>query len=180
MNINIRADGILVEFAFCRFGADNRPTEVQQLFQLSWQEADELYLGMKLGVDKVNFPRRNCKVLRHLTRWDFLVGGKLVLALPIPIEAAFRKQLFHAARGAEEVAKANEQIAQDALLTRSGAPFSMIRNPKAREEAIKEAQWDSKARKKMPMNDIRLAAAQSCREVGAPSVQGGKNVRNLH
>lgn len=52
---------------------------------------------------------------------------------------AFAQIIIAQARKAEEYAKANQQIAQEALLIKSGAPFSMVTDPRMREAARVEA-----------------------------------------
>jgi hypothetical protein len=74
------------------------------------------------------------------------------------------------ARHAEEYAKANQIIAHQALLTRTGAPFGLSNHPKIQEEAYKEAQWGD-ARKRMPI--IGVPSPKTC---GTPSLVKHKRI----
>jgi hypothetical protein len=79
------------------------------------------------------------------------------------IAASFRT----AARMGEEIAKAPQIIAQQALLTRTGAPVGLSNNRKIQDAAYTDAQWDSAARKGMPMRADTVPSARRC---GTPSV----------
>lgn len=86
----------------------------------------------------------------------------------------FAKLITSTARHAEEYAKANKQIAQEALLIRTGAPFSLVSDPNMFAAAMQEAQWGS-PRKVMP-----LAGPVSGKHVGTPTLTksgGPKNGR---
>lgn len=66
----------------------------------------------------------------------------------LTLAAAFRRS----ARGGEEQAKATELVRAQALLTRTGAPFALTTDPRIREAAYTDAQWDSSVRKAMPLS----------------------------
>lgn len=76
---------------------------------------------------------------------------------------AFANVVIAQARKAEEYAKANQQIAQEALLIKSGAPFSMVTDPRMRDAARVEAQFGRKRKVIGPH-------APSAREVFPPVI----------
>ena len=97
-------------------------------------------------------------------------NGALVAAIPWQQAEALGKLLIGTARKAEEVAQANKSVAREALLIRSGAPFSLTTNAAIREEAFSEAQWGTAARKGMPLRGRR----PSKKKVGAPKIRKWK------
>ncbi|HET8932233.1 MAG TPA: hypothetical protein VFN67_02280, partial [Polyangiales bacterium] len=94
------------------------------------------------------------------------VGEQFVLQFGMRWQDAleFARMVIGAARAAEEYANANQQIAQEALLIRTGAPFSLVTDSKMREAARTEAQYGA-ARKQMP-----LLGVPSSRAVGSPTI----------
>lgn len=97
--------------------------------------------------------------------------GERARAIDMPWEVAEKlgRILISAARKAEEFEKANQIITADALLIRTGAPFALSSNSKIREESFKQAQWDSKIRKGMP-----LLGVPSKKQLGPPSILKSK------
>lgn len=83
----------------------------------------------------------------------------------LPWKAALElgQQLISQARAAEEFAVANRIIADQALLTRTGAPFALSNNSAIRAAAKTMAQWDSSLRRY-----IKAAPRQGV--VGVPTV----------
>lgn len=93
-----------------------------------------------------------------------LLNGRFICLIPWRIADVFAKKLQSLARQCEEYENANKIIVADALLIRTGAPFSLTNNPKIREESYKEAQWNSDIRKGMPMT------VPSAKKTGTPVV----------
>lgn len=86
----------------------------------------------------------------------------------LPWQAAVQlgRLMQSAGRQAEEFAQANRVIADEALLLRAGAPFSLSSNPKIREAAKTEAAWGSLRR--------YLPARFRDAEFGVPSIRQEK------
>ena len=96
--------------------------------------------------------------------------GKAILRLSPDFAKAFARLLTHTASRCEAYINPHKIIIQDAMLIRSGAPFALT-DGKLREEALKEAQWGTEARKGMPMDtNVRQEGAQSAARTGLPSV----------
>lgn len=84
----------------------------------------------------------------------------------------FAKLITSTARHAEEYDKANHQIAQEALLIRTGAPFSLVSDASMFHAAMQEAQWGA-PRKIMP-----LTGPQTGRHVGTPTLTKSRGDHN--
>lgn len=93
-----------------------------------------------------------------------LLDGKYVCNIPWRQADEVARLIRGAARHAEEWEKAEIVAGQEALLIRTGAPFGLSTNKKIREVAFTDAQWDSKARRAMP-----LASVPSRRQCGTPT-----------
>lgn len=104
------------------------------------------------------------------SRTLLILNGQAVASIPWQACNEIADSFRRAARAGEEYEKANIIIAQDAALVRTGAPFALSNNPKIREAAYSDAQWDSAARKAMP-----LRGAPSPRAVGTPSLIKHRN-----
>jgi hypothetical protein len=80
---------------------------------------------------------------RHVgDRVVVLNSGALVLDLKWDAALAFGQALVAQARRAEEEAKANQIVLDQAVLIRSGVDFPMTAHPKIQEEALKESRWN--------------------------------------
>ncbi len=87
----------------------------------------------------------------------------------LPWEAAVKigQAFLQAGKEAEEYAKANEIIQDQAILFRSGAPFALSDNEKIRDEAKKEAVHNRELRRS---NLVLSGDIASQEHVGRPSV----------
>ena len=94
-----------------------------------------------------------------------LLDGKYMCSMDWQVADQCADALRSVARKAEEYAKANHIIDQSALLIRSGAPFALSSDPKIQDAAYTQAQWDTKARKAMP-----LAGVPTPRSFGTPNI----------
>ena len=99
------------------------------------------------------------------TRVVLLLNGKFLCFAPWRIADEIASKLRGVARLCEENEKANQIVIADALLIRSGAPFSFTSNPKIRDAAYNEAQWGKRARHDMPMRGV-----PSARRLGTPTI----------
>lgn len=97
-------------------------------------------------------------------------GDRVLLAIDgrgyaIPWQQAIElgRALIAKAREAEEVASANRIIADQALLTRVGAPFALSNNRLIRGAARTAAQWDSALRR-------AIKATPRREHVGVPTI----------
>jgi hypothetical protein len=95
-----------------------------------------------------------------------LKDGTLAFGMSWSQALEFAKLIAGAARRAEEYSKANQIIGAEALLIRTGAPFGLSLSKAIREASYNAAQWDTTARKGMP-----LAKIPSRREVYAPTIK---------
>lgn len=98
------------------------------------------------------------------------LNGKAILRLDAKLAREASRLSLGLAGKQEAYANPHAIIAADALLVRTGAPFALT-DGKMREEALKDAQWDSNARKGMPMHtESRIKGAESAAKVGMPSL----------
>ena len=78
-----------------------------------------------------------------------IVNGVLVMDLPWDKALDIGRAIQAQARKAEEMAKADVIIADEAILMRAGAPFRLTTREDLRHEAGKVAAWDSSLRRYM-------------------------------
>jgi hypothetical protein len=98
---------------------------------------------------------------RTVVIWD----GKPIASIPWQQCDEIAASFTRAARAGEEQAKGNQIIRAQALLERTGAPFALSNDPKIRDAAHTEAQWDSGVRRTMP-----LRGTPSARKTGIPTI----------
>lgn len=82
------------------------------------------------------------------------VNGQLVMDLPWEAALELAKAITVKARKAEELAKANQIIEDEAILARAGVPLSLTDHPDIRKEAFTLAAWGSKLRRYIRQNRI--------------------------
>jgi len=111
-------------------------------------------------------------VHREGTRVQLIVNG--TLALDVPWEAAdeIAKALHVQARRAEEEAKAEQIIYDQAILTRLGVPVGLTDRPDMQREACKEAAWNSDLRRYV--RPTRAKGIETQEVFGTPTVIGGE------
>jgi hypothetical protein len=103
-----------------------------------------------------------------------LVDGQYVCNIPWQAADRVAQALIRSARLCEQEANANKIIRADALLIRTGAPFSLTSDPRMRAAAFTDAQWDSAARKGMPIRKNPVTGAwtvPSKRDTGTPELK---------
>ena len=124
--------------------------------------------------EQLNFNDGRVHVLADRNDPKFVVvvfRGKVILRLPAGLAKDMGKLLLAEGARAEAYENPHKIILQDALLARTGAPFALT-DGSLREEALKSAQWDSEARKGMPMKTpVRQMGAQSAARAGMPSLR---------
>jgi hypothetical protein len=76
--------------------------------------------------------------------------GTLLVRLPWEAAQVLAKAIQIQAGKAEEIARAEQIIFDDAILLRAGAPVGLSSNPIILDQAAKEAAWNSKLRRYMP------------------------------
>jgi len=96
-----------------------------------------------------------------------IAEGKAVITAPWNAALDIAHELVAAARRAEEHAKAENIIFDNALLIRSGAPFGLSSHKDIVAESIKEAGHNTTIRRHMP------GGIKSTSIVGAPEVRHG-------
>lgn len=79
-----------------------------------------------------------------------LLDGQLALEMSWENALEVANALRTVAKNAEEYAKANEIVNDQAILMRSGFPIDLTTHPDILKEAAKEAAWDSNLRRAMP------------------------------
>lgn len=98
---------------------------------------------------------------------EVLVFAEDELVLRIPWNAAIdvAHEIIAKAKAAEEIAKANDIIFDNALLIRSGGSFGLSSNPDIMKESANEAAWNTTLRRS------NLGGLKSEGIVGAPIVR---------
>lgn len=91
-------------------------------------------------------------------------GGKLLVRLPWDAALVVARELHQAGKLAEEQAKAEGIVMDQAIVLRAGMPFGLSSDPRIQREAGKEAAWNSKLRRYMP------GGIKSQEQVGRPAV----------
>lgn len=97
------------------------------------------------------------------TRVLFIKGGKILLDLPWDAALEVSRETYIRARAAEEIAKADAVIMDQAIVQRAGMQFGMTNNRDIQVEAMKEAVHNPLLRRHMP-------TIKSQEILGAPSV----------
>jgi hypothetical protein len=99
-----------------------------------------------------------------------IIGGR---ATELPWNAALdvANALREKAKDAEEIAKAEGIIFDQALLIRTGAPLGFSSNPDIQKEAGKEAAWNSDLRRHIP------GGVRATEQMGRPGVYHGRPER---
>lgn len=109
--------------------------------------------------------RRSATVRQDDERVLLIINGQCVLNLPWDGALEIGRALIAQGHRAEEIAKAAGVIRDHAILVRAGVPIGLAVDPRIREEAEKDAAWDSPLRRYMP------GGVKSTESVGAPSVK---------
>lgn len=92
-------------------------------------------------------------------------NGKLVADMDWSVALALAKALIVKGKQAEEWAKADQVMGDQALMLRTNAPFGLTSNRAILQEAAKEAQWGSELRRYLPMKGVPSKEA-----FGTPSI----------
>ena len=95
-------------------------------------------------------------------------NGKAILDLPWDAALAIAQAIRVKALLAEEQAKAEAIVFDQALLTRLGVPFGLTGNKAIQQEARKEAAWNSDLRRYIRSN--RMGGMGSQAVLGAPAI----------
>ena len=101
-----------------------------------------------------------------------ILDDKLVLNLPWDVALALAQDITQKAKAAEEIAKAEQIILDNAILFRSGVPIGLSNNRDIIAETIKEAQHNPLLRRHM------AGGIKSQAIVGTPVLLHGKGPRN--
>ncbi len=107
---------------------------------------------------------------------QLVIDGR-TLRMPWSAALDVGKAIIRKARDAEEIAKAEDIIFDQALLIRTGAPLGFSDHPGIQAEAAKEAAWNSDLRRYLP------GGVKSAEQFGRPNVtherkgNGDKNTR---
>lgn len=91
-------------------------------------------------------------------------GGKLLVRMPWSAALAIAGEIRRVGKLAEEEAKAEGIIMDQAIVFRAGLPFGLTSRPDMQAEAAKEAAWNSKLRRYMP------GGIRSREQFGTPTV----------
>jgi hypothetical protein len=124
-----------------------------------------LYLFMTtILIPQVQEVRVRCDGPRVL----LILGGRLLLDLPWDAAIALSRAIYQQAKRAEELAKAEQIVMDQALVTRLGLPFGLSSHPVILDEACKEAAWNRDLRRYIPAARAKGIESQSV--VGEPTV----------
>jgi hypothetical protein len=113
------------------------------------------------GTDHVHVRQSGDKVL-------LLRGGTLITEIPWKAALTLSKAIRIKAKQAEEEAKALDIIDDQALMMRVGMPIGLTDDPVKIKEAVKEASWNSKLRKYIPI--AKFGAIESKERFGTPAI----------
>lgn len=111
---------------------------------------------------------RSVNVRQEGDRVLVIENGRTILDLPYQGAKALARALLSQAARAEEHAQAESIIADQAILTRAGAPFGLTSNPALLKAATVEAAWNTKLRRYIPPSRAGGIASQSV--VGTPAI----------
>lgn len=100
-------------------------------------------------------PRQQLTIRREGQRIIVISGGRAILDMDWESALKLVKAIQHQAKLAEEEAKAEQVIADQAFAARLGLPFGFSANKAINQEAKKEAAWNSDLRKQIPQANFR-------------------------
>lgn len=103
------------------------------------------------------------------TRVLVLKNGVCIFDMPWEAALAFADGLKAKGKKAEELAKANQIVSDQAVLMRAGAPFALTSHPAILDEARKEAATNRDLRRYTPTPSVA-----SGERFGVPSVKLGR------
>lgn len=112
---------------------------------------------------------RQVNVTREGTRVALIVNGREVLAGEYDQFLELARALYTQAKLAEEHAKAEAIIYDQAILTRLGVPFGLSSNPDILREAAKEAAWNTSLRRYIEPQRAGGIASQAV--FGTPTIK---------
>ena len=98
------------------------------------------------------------------TRVLVLKGGCLLADMPYEAALDVGRALIAQARKAEELAKVQQIIGDQAIILRAGFPVGLTNHPDIQAEAAKEAAWNTRLRRYMP------GGVRSQEAVGTPTL----------
>ena len=90
------------------------------------------------------------RILQNYSKVLLIVNGKCVAAIPAGKAKEVGKAMQLVGARAEEWERASQVITDQAIMMRTGAPFSLTGDPKLNAEAFKEAQWNTDLRRYIP------------------------------
>lgn len=111
---------------------------------------------------------REVKIRQEGERVLLIENGRTILDLPYDAALALARAIHVKGKLAEEWAKADAIIADQAILTRIGFPLGLTSNPILLREAGKEAAWNSDLRRYIPPSRAWGIESQAC--VGTPTL----------
>lgn len=97
--------------------------------------------------------QREGEVRQDGTKVQLLLEGRLMMELSYESAQALAKALWGVSKKAEELAKVEQVIHDQAILMRSGLMLPLVSNKTMAVEAAKEAQWNSDLRRYIPQNN---------------------------
>lgn len=123
----------------------------------------------------VLFPRTGTRTLSVRQEGDHVLvirNGQAILDLPYQAALDLAKALRIKGKAAEEIAKAEQVIFDEAILLRVGANIGLTNHPVILREAMKEAAWNSDLRRYIP--PPRAGGLESQAVFGKAQVSGEK------
>ena len=105
---------------------------------------------------------------------DLIINGALVCKMPIQQAKEVGKALNQQANKLQEIINREQIIFDQAMLSRSGAKFGLITDPRLKLPAIKEALYNSKLKRWLFGRSKGMGNIQSKGIVGAPALHRHK------
>jgi len=106
------------------------------------------------------------RFLQDYSKVLLIVDGKCVATIPAKQAVEAGHALRHVGARAQEWEEAQRLIEDQAIMIRTGAPFSLTGDPKLNAEAFKEAQWNSELRRYIPA----VKPIQSAEKIGRAKI----------
>lgn len=114
---------------------------------------------------------RNVRIHQEGPEIHLIIDGR-ALRMPWNVALDLSRALMKKARAAEEIAKVEGLIFDQALLIRTGAPLGFTDNPDIQKEAAKEAGWNSRLRRFIP------GGVKATEQFGKPNVYRERSGNN--
>lgn len=114
---------------------------------------------------------RSIDIRQEGNRVLVLEAGRLVLDMPYQAARTLARALLAKAAQAEEVVRAEQVIADQAILTRLGVPLGLTNSPVLQRAAANEAAWNTSLRRYIPLRRAKgVGGIRSGEIFGTPTI----------